>query len=268
MMALIEYGFRSTLEVVGSGFEAGRVRAALMHWAHDQVGATGFLGRASQLRVVHHQVHVGPEMKNNSSRWFLSRMVFPVLLATLVLTSAVCAQDKIDMYGGYSYLRGLIVESQFLGPVALGNVSQPANLNGWEFSARYKLLPFVGAVADFAGNYGTLNNASTHVHSFLFGPEVSLPSKVSPFAHALFGVAEESQGPLGVPPCPLNPSTCSYYGSLGSGTSFATALGGGIDVKVLPFLKVRLIQMDYLRTQLHSTTQNQPRVSTGVVFHF
>jgi len=40
------------------------------------------------------------------------------------------------------------------------------------------------------------------------------------------------------------------------------------DVKVAPFVSVRLIQVDYLRTQLHGATQNQPRVSAGIVLHF
>jgi hypothetical protein len=55
---------------------------------------------------------------------------------------------------------------------------------------------------------------------------------------------------------------------LGSDTSWATAFGVGIDVKVAPFIKVRLFQVDYLRTQLHRASQNQPRVSAGIVFHF
>jgi len=40
------------------------------------------------------------------------------------------------------------------------------------------------------------------------------------------------------------------------------------DVKVAPFVSVRLIQVDYLRTQLHGATQNQPRVSAGIVLRF
>jgi len=40
------------------------------------------------------------------------------------------------------------------------------------------------------------------------------------------------------------------------------------DVKVVPFVFVRLIQVDYLRTQLHGTIQNQPRVSAGIVLRF
>src|SRR5438045_988695 len=140
---------------------------------------------------------------------------------------------------------------------------QHANLNGWNLSGQYKFLPFLGVVADFNGTYGTLDGVGTREHTFLFGPQVSLPARVSPFAHALFGVAKESQDPI-PPPCPVGPIVCLGFVSLGADRSFATAVGGGIDVKLAPFLKLRLVQFDYVRTQLHGATQNQPRVSAGV----
>ena len=146
-----------------------------------------------------------------------------------------------------------------------------ANLNGWAFSGQYKLLPFLGAVADFNGTYGTLNGAGTREHTLLFGPQVSLPTGVSPFAHVLFGLAKESQDAIpGVLPalCPTTNPTCAVRFSLGSDTSFATLVGGGFDIKLARFVKLRLIQVDYLRTQLHGATQNQPRASVGIVLHF
>jgi hypothetical protein len=210
---------------------------------------------------------------------------FPLLLRLklLVLFAAVLcnatsskAQDKVEIFGGYSYFRAAIREGQLtcpvcLPPLLLTHPTPNANLNGWEFSGQYKLLPFVGAVADFNGTYGTLNGAGTREHTFLFGPQVSLPASVSPFAHALFGLAKESQDAIpGVPPglCPATNPTCAVRFSLGSDTSFATAIGAGFDIKLAPFVKVRLIQVDYLRTQLHGATQNQPRASAGIVFHF
>jgi hypothetical protein len=192
--------------------------------------------------------------------------ILPLLFVGLMAPSR--AQDKFELFGGYSYLRASVQVGQF-GPLGPGTpcppncgtppaISQHANLNGWELAGQYKPLPFLGAVADFNGNYGTLDGAGTRIHTFLFGPQVSLPGKVSPFAHALIGVAKESQDtiPGGV------------FFSLRSDKSLATAVGAGVDVKVIPFVSVRLIQVDYLRTQLHGATQNQPRVSAGAVFHF
>ncbi len=192
------------------------------------------------------------------------------ILLFLALPAALpsWAQDKVEFFGGYSYLRASVQVGQF-GPLGPGTpcppncgtpprIAQHANLNGWEVSGQYKMLPFLGAVVDFNGNYGTLDGASTRVHTFLFGPQVPLPAKVSPFARALIGIAKESQDTF------VNRA----FFSLGSDNSLATAVGAGFDVKVVPFVSVRLIQVDYLRTQLHGATQNQPRVSAGIVLHF
>jgi hypothetical protein len=200
-------------------------------------------------------------MSSSSSRLLDVFKFFIFALAALGLTTSCKAQDKVEVSGGYSYLRASTEVGQFppAGPPPF-NTTQHANLNGWEFSGQYKFLPFLGAVADFNGNYGTLNGSGVREHTFLFGPQVSLPAKVSPFAHALFGVARESQdfavasGPLGA--------------GLFADTSFATALGAGIDVNLVRSVKLRLIQFDYLRTQLYGATQNQPRVSAGVVIYF
>ncbi len=203
-----------------------------------------------------------------SSRLLLFLKFFVLAFFLVVATSSCKAQDKIEVYGGYSYLRASVEVGQF-GPLGPGtpcppncgsppHIAQRANLNGWESSGQYKFLPFLGAVADFNGNYGALDGAGTRVHTFLFGPQVSLPAKVSPFAHALFGVAKESQDSI---------FTGGLF-SLGSDKSWASAVGAGIDVKAAPFINIRLFQVDYLRTQLHGAAQNQPRVSAGVVFHF
>jgi len=107
------------------------------------------------------------------------------------------------------------------------------NLNGWTGSVEGKVLPFIGLVADFSGLYGSAAvapnpactgivgglcsglSASTHIQSFLFGPRVSVSvGKVRPFANALIGAGHISE---------------SASGFSESNTSFAHALGGGID---------------------------------------
>jgi len=208
-----------------------------------------------------------------SSLVLLLYRFFSLALVVSAFTTACKAQDKVEVFGGYSYVRASVqVEQSPCNPIctpAPPPITQHTNLNGWNFSGQYKFLPFLGVVADFNGTYGTLDNVGTREHTFLFGPQISLPARVSPFAHALFGVAKESQDPIPPPPCPVGAIIpCSGFSSLGADRSFATAVGAGIDVKAIPFLSVRLIQLDYLRTQLHGATQNQPRISAGVVFHF
>ena len=46
------------------------------------------------------------------------------------------------------------------------------------------------------------------------------------------------------------------------------AAGGGLDVKWTDRISVRLVQADYLGTRYGDATQNNFRLSAGIVFHF
>lgn len=213
----------------------------------------------------------------------MRKIVFlPVLFsATLLFSVPLKAQDKIELFGGYSYARvpvqifnatpigGPIVVTPPgtcpipICPPGVGGFFSTAHVNthGWEASATFKPTRILGAVADFSGHYGSTHGTNFHLNTYLFGPQVSFPGSVSPFAHFLIGVAHESSGiPFSVQPIPGI--------SLGTNNAFASALGAGIDVKVIPFVSVRLIQFDYLLTRFGSQTQNQPRASAGIVLHF
>jgi hypothetical protein len=52
-----------------------------------------------------------------------------------------------------------------------------------------------------------------------------------------------------------------------SHTGFSTAIGGGIDLKVIPHVYIRAIQIDYAVTRLNGNTENDPCVSAGFVLH-
>lgn len=201
----------------------------------------------------------------------VSRAAF-VSFALATMSVAATAQDKIKLFLGYSYLRPtLTYERSFACEVIINCPPPPPvfvtthpNLNGYEFSATYKLLPWIGVTGDFSGHYGTVTGSSRgHVQTFLFGPEVSLHRKVSPFVHALFGGAHESIGSGITPVTGFSANVVPM-----SGNAFASAIGGGIDLHVAPFLSVRPIQVDYLLTRFNSGTQNQPRVSAGLVVRF
>ena len=176
------------------------------------------------------------------------------------------AQDLVQLFGGYSYVRASVpVNTTVLCPVGLtpcpvSSTTSHSNLNGWELSGTYKRGHILGFTGDFGETYGTTKTASTHLHTYLFGPQLSLGGPVSPFAHVLIGAAHEAVGNSSA-----NSSTIVVPRS---DTSFATALGVGIDIKVAPFLSIRPIQIDYLVTRFHSDTQSQPRYAAGVVLHF
>lgn len=149
-----------------------------------------------------------------------------------------------------------------------------SGLNGWEGSLEGKVFPHVGIVADFSGHYGSQDlpicpvapvgggcstfSTSTHELNVMFGPRVSFAvGRWTPFAQGLFGVAHIS--------------TNGY----GSDTSFATALGGGLDYRIVKPAAWRF-QLDYVRTHYslpdygiaNGVVQNHFRFSTGIVFQF
>lgn len=161
------------------------------------------------------------------------------LLAGFVLFVCFSAQaqgpgDKVEVFGGYSYMR----------------TDDPSvNLNGWELAGQYKFTDWLGGVADFGGEYGSLFGPSTSIHTFLFGPQVSWPARVSPFAHVLIGAAHaDTAGD--------------------TQNSFAAAVGGGIDARLVHGIYWRIFQADYLPTHFGGTREDNARISTGVVFRF
>ncbi|HEY2461679.1 MAG TPA: hypothetical protein VGI16_12770 [Candidatus Acidoferrum sp.] len=192
----------------------------------------------------------------------MRKFLFLVMLFFVGFVSTSKAQDKIEVYGGYSFVRSPVTFFEFTVPCvsACGfTAAHDLNLNGWEASAAYRIAGPLAFKADFAGDYGSFRGASAHLQTYLFGPQIRLHGPISPFAHALIGDAHESTGAANLP------------GELVSGptqNSFAVAFGAGIDIKVLPFISLRPAQFDYLVTRFSGGTQNQPRFSAGVVFHF
>jgi len=196
------------------------------------------------------------------------RKAFLVLAAvclSFTFAGAAHAQDTIQIFGGYSYLRPAVSLpiSEVCGlppcpPPITTTLNTHPNLNGWELSGTWNFHDWLGATADFSGHYGSDQGSSVHYQTYLFGPQVHLPGPVSPFAHVLIGAAHESIG------------ASSSIGAVipASGNAFAVAAGAGIDIHAAPFLSVRPIQIDYLVTRFGSSTQNQPRVSAGLVLHF
>jgi hypothetical protein len=119
------------------------------------------------------------------------------------------------------------------------------NLMGAGFSGQYRLSNRLGFVAQFNAGYGSGTSART----LLFGPEVSLRRRYSPFAHILIGGAHISQG------------------SLRSG-SFATEIGAGVDRNVESKISWRVAEFDYIPTYFHQGRQDNFRLSTGLIFRF
>jgi len=154
------------------------------------------------------------------------------ILFVALLPAAAQDDDKVEVFGGYSYMR-----------FRPGN---DVNLNGWEASAQYKFKDWLGGVADFDGHYG----GGTSKYNYLFGPQISFPARVSPFVHFLIGGSHE------------------HVNGVGSDSSFAAALGAGIDTKLSGPIFWRIIQGDWIHTSQFGGSQNNGRLSTGIVIKF
>ena len=173
--------------------------------------------------------------------------------------------QSIELFGGYSFVRAPVTFTQTpqgtcVIPGCPTTLTTPKlNLNGFEVGGAFKVLGPLALAADFADTSGSFQGANTHLRTYLVGPQLRLPGPISPFAHFLVGAAHESgassSGPLLTTTGPVQ-------------TGFATTLGGGIDLKVLPLISIRPLQVDYLLTHFNSATQNQFRISAGVVVHF
>jgi len=184
---------------------------------------------------------------------FISLIVCPGFAAAQVPSSG-------NVFVGYSYYN---TSASNLGVLSSGR----SNTNGWEASFEGKIFPFIGVVADFSSHYGSQNvtfvcpvtfpgggcspvSANFNERNILFGPRVSVSvGKFRPFAEALFGAGH-----------------INIDGG-GTDTSFATAVGGGLDVKIIRPLAWRF-QGDYVQTRFFDATQNSARISTGIVLRF
>lgn len=190
-----------------------------------------------------------------------------VLFLVLFSPAPLRAQDKFEAFGGYSYFRASVTETGTLicpgPPCPTVHLTSHPNLNGWEGSVEYKPAKEIGIVADFGGYYGSLpitsGGASMHTNTYLFGPRVSFPGRISPFVHVLAGVAHQSTGSGG--------GGATNFPAR-STNAFALALGGGLDIDLVPLVRLRLVQFDYVGANSGLNFHNQARISTGVVFHF
>jgi len=61
----------------------------------------------------------------------------------------------------------------------------------------------------------------------------------------------------------------AHFSAAGFGDSaFAMAIGVGMDAEIKKGISWRIIQGDYLLTRFGGETQNNGRISTGVIFRF
>jgi hypothetical protein len=172
--------------------------------------------------------------------------VFLFFAFSLVLAGSSLSAGQVaprwEFFGGYSYLR-------FDSPkVGYANWS---NLNGFNGEITFNFTPSLSLTADGNGNYG---NQLT-VYNYMVGPQYFWRrDKGSFFVHGLFGKAQNT----------VNIQTATRNGFLSVGRAYA--LGGGYERELTPMFTFRA-QADYLNSETFGASQNNLRVSIGLVFH-
>ena len=144
----------------------------------------------------------------------------------------------------------------FLGFSRLGtNTFYPnvGGLNGLEASGHLRWKHYLGVEADVAHyGYGAAPDVPKTT-TVMVGPRITVGALgVRAFAHALVGGEHSS----------------SSGGVNIDGGAFSYALGGGVDVPVIPYFAWR-INGDYIAAPTQNTQDSiKARISTGLVFRF
>jgi len=169
---------------------------------------------------------------------------FALLLTLLPEIASAQIPTKGNAFFGYSYDHTAISQGD------------NGSLNGWDATLEGKFAPWIGLVTDIDGHYGSRSypgfSANVTEHNFLFGPRVSLQvQRFRPFGEFLIGASHVRRS----------------NGISDSNTSFANAVGGGLDYRVAGPLAIRG-QLDWVTTRFYGATQNGVRLSTGIALHF
>lgn len=193
-------------------------------------------------------------------RHFLALCCFVFLLSALAGAQSF---ERAEIFGGFSYINQ---------DISLSNPNGGSGVSGWNASLGFNLRPSLGVVADVSGFYpsfntgcGALCNASARIHTFLAGPQVSIPrGKWKPFVRFLIGDTNMFTG--------INGET-SYTFTTNNSITFG--VGGGLDFNLTHRLAVRA-QVDWLHNGFQTSNpqrafeeiHNIVRVSPGVVYRF
>ena len=165
-----------------------------------------------------------------------------LFLLCLALSNFSTAQEipRAQVFGGFAYTR---FDSPTLG------FANPSNLAGFNISPAFNLTYGFGVKAELTGQYGSKLN----VRDLTVGPQFLFSrGRTLFFAQVLFGDSRS-------------------FVRVGTGegdTARAIVVGGGVDLGISPRFAFRAVQVDYVHTTLFSTTQNNVRVSTGLVYRW
>ncbi len=198
----------------------------------------------------------------------MRKLMLAALLVTCfgVFSSAAQTTDETprhEFFAGYSF-NSADINTLTVAPERTGQ-------HGLNLAYTHNLTEHFGLKLDASAHFRrddfTFNNLAFErkrdQYHFLGGVQLKARpgerKSVAPFAHALVGGA-------------LFRGFASSRTAAGNtfliddDTSFAFALGGGLDVRASKRLDIRIVQVDYLPTFFGSARQDNLRLSFGIVF--
>jgi hypothetical protein len=194
--------------------------------------------------------------------------LFLLFLCALLFASPCLAQDvpAWEVSGAYSFHRADVRQYFRSTPIIYSIRGRYVNLPGWSLSVTENRGRWFGGTLDarFQYNDPLVPGATPQlapapnrqrIYSLMYGPRLSYRIwRLTPYGNVLFGAAHAR-----VSVTPVGPNV--------NDTSFAIAAGGGVDLKIGGKFGVRVLQADYLRTNLLGTRPHGFRASSGVVFY-
>lgn len=157
--------------------------------------------------------------------------------------------NLFDLSVGYNYMH---LDDAF---------PETEHLHGVDASAFVNVTSWLGLGGDFMANFGERSVSGVDVDSqryiYVFGPRITVwrNNQMRLFVEALAGGVHAK---VDVDAFRVNVSD----------DGFAGAAGGGLDWRLNDQWSLRLIQADYLPTNLGDQWQHNFRASTGIVFSF
>lgn len=169
------------------------------------------------------------------------RIVWSFLLVACMAAAASAQSNDnptVEIFGGPSILRNGFTAPHF------------SLFGGWQAQASLNFTNHMGLVADFGGQYRSIEGVRVQQYEYMFGPRVMFrSSRATVFAHGLVGAN-------------------TFHATGTSLQGFAAGVGGGLDYNLNDRFAIRVIQADYLRTRLSNSWFNDARLGMGIVLKF
>jgi outer membrane protein OmpA-like peptidoglycan-associated protein len=190
--------------------------------------------------------------------------IFAALIGTILAPSFSQGQEqtapKADLFAGYQWLspKGKVPVAGTANPVQ--GQTMPDLSQGFGLAFGYNFHPNFALEGDYGGGW----KSGFNINTYSFGPKFTLRTEnMNYFIHTLVGLNQ------------LNTPGAGNHNGVGA------ILGGGIDLKVMKYFNIRLLEADYQWARQNFSKEvplEQPdlrhsnfegvRLRTGVVFNF